>query len=154
MKKLTQEAQVLKQQIKQALIDASLPSSESVLIILVMIAAHESGGFRFIKQKGGPALGLFQMEPLTFNDCIDWLKFRGRFPKVCRVSTHSCLVFDLAYAVALARVKLWRDSEKLPEADDLPALAKYAKRVWNTKAGKATAEDYLTAFKKYGLGEV
>lgn len=153
MMKITPQASALKQQVKQALISALMPVSESALVLLLMIAAHESGGFRFIKQKGGPALGLFQMEPPTFYDCIGWLNYRGRFPKVCRRSTHWRLVFDLNYAVLLARVKLWRDDEALPAADDLPALAAYAKRVWNSDEGKASAEDYLNAYKLYVLGE-
>lgn len=154
MMKLTAQAEAFKQQIKAALVNAVMPASESAIIILLMIAAHESGGFRFVKQNGGPALGFFQMEPFTFYDCIDWLKHLGRFPRVCRKSSHHRLVFDVAYSVELARVKLWRDSKALPEADDLPALAQYAKRVWNSEAGKAEAQDYLNAFKKYGLGEV
>ena len=42
-------------------------------------AAHESGGFVHREQiGGGPALGLWQIEPFTANDTLDWLAGRHR----------------------------------------------------------------------------
>lgn len=46
-------------------IDLWSPSAEK---LLCMIAAHESGGFRHRRQLHGPALSLFQIEPMTFHD--------------------------------------------------------------------------------------
>ena len=42
--------------------------STDAVELLMMIAAHESLMGKYIKQVNGPALGLFQMEPVTHDD--------------------------------------------------------------------------------------
>ena len=59
--KLVKVASVLRAQVRQSLLMYGLPCSESAITLLVMVAAHESGGFRYVQQIGGPALGLFQI---------------------------------------------------------------------------------------------
>lgn len=138
--------------IEKALARFDLPNSEAAVRLLLMIAAHESGGFTYCKQKGGPALGLFQMEPPTHAHVIDYLKRSGRFAAL-RALPVERLVIDVEYAAAIARVYLWTFPEPLPDADDLDGLAAYAKKYWNTNAGKATAEKYLRDFKAHIWGE-
>lgn len=136
--------------IENALERCDLPNTESAVRLLLMIAAHESGGFTYCRQGGnGPAIGLFQMEEPTFKHVIEYLNRTGKFPAVSRQLPFERMLTDATHAAAIARVYLYTFPEALPPPQDLDGLAAYAKKYWNTTAGKATAEDYKAAFLKY-----
>jgi len=125
--------------------------------MLLMTAAHESMGFRYRKQLGGPALSYFQIEPATLDDLYsNYLAFRPHRQAMVDAflpsdMTHlEALEHDDRYACAVARMIFARVAEALPDAADEPALATYAKRYWNTPAGKATAAKYLADFRIHG----
>ena len=127
----------------------SLPSNESVIRLLMMIAYHESGGFHYCKQMAGPALGLFQMEPSTFEFIKKYLHRTGKFPLVSRATCVEDLLLDVEFAAAMARIYLYTFPEQLPHHDDIEGLARYAKKYWNTEMGKAEVVDYLRAYELY-----
>ena len=56
----------------QAVLESfQLPATPAAVQLLSMIAAHESGGFRYVKQMGnGPAKGLLQMEPVGLLEVV------------------------------------------------------------------------------------
>jgi hypothetical protein len=125
--------------------------------LLLMTAAHESMGFRYRRQVGGPALSYFQIEPATLDDLYaNYLAFRPRRQTAvdaflpAGMDRLEALEHDDRYACALARMIYARVAEALPDAEDELALANYAKRYWNTPSGKATAEKYLRDFRAYG----
>jgi hypothetical protein len=147
-------AQSLRVFISQALEHYQLPASESAVRLLMMIAAHESGGFMYGRQKGGPALSMFQIEPATYRDVIRYAGVnKHKFPLVPLTEAAHCLLFDFEFAIAIARLKLWQAPEPLPHCDDAAGLARYAKRVWNSELGKATAEKYEADYKRYIFSE-
>ena len=136
--------------------------SEEVVLLLLMIAAHESLFGKYREQEGGgPALGIFQIEKETLRDLYEnYLKYRQEY----RAAVDSfippywhredCLRDVDDYAVAVARMLLWRKPEPIPKESDfanhpeprtafLLALADYAKKHWNTHEGAATPEKYL-----------
>ena len=130
-------------------LDPLIPFSNAAVKLLEMTAAHESHMGTYLAQIGGPALGIYQMEPETEVDIeVNYLQYREYLDEKV-VQTGSDLSTDLAYATAMARVHYYRDKEALPDSDDLIGLANYCKRVWNTEEGKATARQYYAAFKKY-----
>jgi hypothetical protein len=47
------------------------------------------------------------------------------------------------YAAAMCRVFYLRVPERLPQADDSAAMARYWKRYYNTHLGKGTVEGFL-----------
>lgn len=154
-------------------LDEVIPYSEEAVDLLMMTAAHESNGCSYVKQINGPALGVYQMEPATHYDIYkNFLKYNPKIKSLLKDFTIDAgillqqgedMVFNLAYATAMARVHYYRVSEPLPERkamakcvspesreeDYLMELAKYAKWYYNTNLGKATAEDYLKAFKRW-----
>lgn len=136
----------LRTAIEAALFRYNLPGSETAVRLLLMIAAHESGQFLYCRQRGGPALGLFQMEPKTYAGVLEWLERTGKFPAVQRNLPAARLVTDPAFAAAIARVYLYMAPPPLPGPDELQAMAEYAKRHWNTYLGAATPADYLNAY--------
>lgn len=138
--------------IERALERFHLPGDENVVRLLLMIAAHESGGFHYCKQVKGPALGLFQMEPPTYRHVMQYLERTGKFPAISRRLHAERMLIDTEFAAAIARVYLYTFPEPIPDADDLEGLAAYAKKYWNTEYGAATAEKYLNDFKKHAWG--
>ena len=49
---------------------------------------------------------------------------------------------NMAFAVALCRIKLWRDPAPLPKVGDIMAQAKYWKRIYNSEKGRGTVEHF------------
>lgn len=129
--------------------------SDDAVELLLMIAAHESHLGTYLKQTKGPALGIYQMEPFTFNDILDnYVAYKPNLQYIVQPFVYSTvipehlLVHDLQFATIMARIHLLRDRYALPSHTDTVAMAKYAKRVWNTEAGKATSNDYLRAYER------
>lgn len=145
-----------------------IPFSNEAVDLLLMTCAHESNMGHYIKQVEGPALGIYQMEPYTEKDIYgSYLAYnKALLHRVNRlvgsvIGVVPSLVCNLMYSTAMARVHYYRDSAPLPQKVNyvypdgfdrdayLSALAKYAKRVYNTVEGKATVEDYKDAYVKY-----
>ena len=131
-------------------LEPEITYSEAAVELLMMTCAHESRLGTYIKQVQGPALGIYQMEPATEEDIFrNFLDFKPSL--LTKVVNHTGLgeelIWNLQYATIMARVHYYRDSEALPDVEDVRALAKYAKRVYNTELGKATADDYLYAYR-------
>ncbi len=146
---MTKQGKACRAMIEKALAHYELPASESALRLLCMVAAHESGGFFYTRQVGGPALSLFQMEPRTFRDVLDYcLRKHNSLANELPCEAER-LVFDPPFAAAMSRVFFMRFPEPLPPPADIPALAAYAKTYWNTEKGKATAGDYANAWGDY-----
>lgn len=125
--------------------------------LLMMTACHESMGFRYRVQQGGPALSYFQVEPNTLNDLYEnYLAFRPDMQALVDVylpeelDRLEALETDDKYACAVARMIYWRVPEALPHVTDDEGLAAYAKKYWNTEMGAATAQKYLDDYRRYG----
>jgi len=127
--------------------------SDAALNMLLMIAAHESLGFKFRRQiGGGPALGVFQMEPPTHDDV--WRRSRSimRNAKRCGYTQDSKrLATDDKYAIFMARHKLMLDPAPLPT--ELQAMAQWCKKHWNGD-GEAKPEEYLRDYQLWQDGEL
>lgn len=149
-----------KQQFTKYVIEPVLRSmglySEEAVRLLLMIMAHESRKGYYIKQTVGPAVGVYQMEPATHDDIYRFLSMRGKEHLVSNFEVYQASFSDGAsemagnmyYATAMARAFFLRFPESLPKGSD-EELAKYAKRRWNTSAGKATWQDYLKAYQEW-----
>jgi len=126
--------------------------SESAVELLMLTAAVESKLGTYIKQLGGgPALGIFQMEPLTEQDIHGhFLAYReGLEDIVDSFSTMQPdeLEWNLAYQILMARLHYLRVPEPLPDKDDVEGLAKYWKKYYNTNLGKGTVEKAVRAYR-------
>jgi hypothetical protein len=121
--------------------------------LLLGTALHESGGLMYRRQLGGgPALGLYQMEPRTHDDI--WKNFLAYHPKLADVLRQiytpagaeldaTRLEVDDDYATAMARVFYWRVPAALPAAGDLAGQARYWKQYYNTPLGRGTVARYV-----------
>jgi len=148
------------QQFREHVIRATLqpmglwsPEAEELLI---GTAAHESQLGTFITQVGGPALGVFQMEPFTLRDIYQTFlaynnKLMGRIHGVVPMTGRKAedMITDLRYACVMARLRYYRVSDPLPAADDLQGQARYWKQHYNTPQGRGTVEQYVKDYRRY-----
>ncbi|NLZ40370.1 MAG: hypothetical protein GX886_03780 [Comamonadaceae bacterium] len=136
--------------------------------LLLGTAAVESRMGTYLRQVGGgPALGIWQVEPATHLDCWDnWLDYRPEIarlvldlvPRIYRLPDDSPVPVDpqaLAscplYCCAIARIVYRRAPEPLPAPTDWAALEAYHKRRYNTVAGKTKLGEFIAACKACGV---
>ena len=133
--------------------------SEAAENLLLGTAAVESRMGTYLRQIGGPALGIWQVEPATHLDCWDnWLDYRpdaarlvlDLVPRIYRLPDDSPVPVDpqaLAscplYCCAIARIVYRRAPEPLPAPTDWAALEAYHKRRYNTVAGKTKLGEFI-----------
>jgi|WetSurSiteA1Bulk_404760.scaffolds.fasta_scaffold82008_1 hypothetical protein len=120
--------------------------SESAVSLLLGTCAQESGFGTYLRQMGGgPARGVYQMEQLTFDD------LKNRFGERFHLNTWHFpeIEWDLEKATMMARIKYLSIPEKLPGPDDIPALARYWKKWYNTPLGVGTEEEFIFNYRKY-----
>lgn len=116
--------------------------------LLLGTAATESRLGLWLRQLGGgPALGLYQIEPETEWDVWNnYLTFRPELRKTVQgwsKGSEGELEYNHAYATAIARLCYRRAPAPLPAAGDREAQAAYWKKYYNTPLGKGTPEKYL-----------
>ena len=124
-------------------------SQENAEEILLGTGMQESHLGDYIAQRGGPALGVWQMEPATANDIwINYLAFRSpTMQAVSRLMVQgqdrvAQLQGNLYYACAMARLRYARAPGALPAAGDLEGQAAYYVKNYNA-GGAATVEEYI-----------
>lgn len=113
---------------------------------------QESACGRYLHQLGsGPAVGIGETEPETFDDInANFLAFRhGLKAKVdeFRIPIFKGMVEELEgnlyLAVIYTRLKYLRSPMVLPASGNLPGQAKIWKAVYNTASGAGTEADYI-----------
>ena len=131
--------------------------SPEAVQLLMGTAAQESRLGTYILQIGsGIAKGVFQMEDATHNDIFaNYLSYRENIKlAICGIADVSHirpdrLIFNLKYAILLARVQYMRVPEKLPTLNDLTAQAKYWKKWYNTPLGAGTEKEFIANYHRY-----
>lgn len=131
---------------------------DAVEELLLGTAMQESGCGKYLHQRGGPALGVWQMEPATHDDIwLNFLKFRAPLAGAIAGFIFSGLpqshqlIGNLYYACAMARMQYFRSPLKVPKAGDLEGQATMYKVVFNTVLGKATPEQYVANFRTLNI---
>jgi len=107
--------------------------------LLIFTCACESIGGTFIRQVKGPALGIYQMEPETYNDI--WQNYLRNKTSLTMIlfsnfdvnfqPSPDRLIYDLRFATAMTAIFYKRINEKLPAANDVDAIWDYYKRHYN-----------------------
>lgn len=133
---------------------AAIPVTKTAADLLMATAAIESGlGLELVQEAGGPALGVFMIEPPSLHDLLNLLKPSHK-AALAILSTQESpdvqVITNLKYAAAICRLFYWRDPNVLPP-DTVSGLWAYYKRIWNTNLGAATFQSFQGAIKVAGL---
>jgi hypothetical protein len=124
--------------------------------LLVATCAQESALGTYRQQIDGPALGIFQMEPATWDDAwrnyllyhpalYTWMDSLRKLP----VLAEREMITNDALAIGMARIQYYRAAEPLPPATDLWGLWSLYKKRWNTPMGAATWGQFKANYAKY-----
>lgn len=148
-------------QLRECIIKPTLDSlqmySQAAEELLVFTCACESLGGTYLKQIKGPALGIYQMEPATYQDIWEnYIKHSSSLIQLLALNfsapsipTPERMVFDLKFATAMARLHYRRRSEPLPQHNDIEAIWEYYKKYYNTHLGKAEKEESIKHYRKF-----
>jgi hypothetical protein len=150
-------------QLKQLIIVPTLAllppilNSLAAINLLAGIALVESSDQYLAQLGGGPAIGLWEMEPATYNDCFsNFLDFPQNATLkaiilslmlgVKSLNPTQEMAGNLYLACAMARVKLYRAPAPLPSATDAMGMAQYHKQWYNTSLGATEIANSLPLF--------
>lgn len=130
-------------------------NSESAIVLMQGTIAHESHNGQYLRQHpSGPARGICQMEQATYDDVYRYLLRRTDIRKAVQLlSAHDTPIFDevvynLAYAVALARVRYWYVPEPLPAPDDIFGMARYWSKHYNTRQEPEKEQAFIDDYRR------
>lgn len=134
--------------VEKTLQDFGYYTPDSVNLILGTIAQESAYG-KYRKQLGnGPALGICQMEPATFNDiCKNYLKYHPditeRIKSVCHINVLSAadMISNDQLAICMCRVHYLRVKYKIPTS--IIRYAAYWKLFYNTRKGKGKMIEFI-----------
>jgi len=131
---------------------------------LMMLTGMAESDFRELiqgKTNNGTARSFWQVEPKTTKDNFDnYLlsrepllhKVQGACGLICHFKDYSLndyswlLTTNIAFAIAMARIKYWRCPKALPDKDDVYGMARYYKSVYNTNEGAADIDDVIADY--------
>lgn len=110
-----------------------------------------------MKQEGGPALGIYQMEPVTYNDIwTNFIKFKPTLMTMMinnfgcgRVPSEDRLIYDLEFATVMCRIHYMRNHEEIPDHKDPELIWSYYKRFYNTAMGSAEKNKSLALYHQF-----
>ena len=154
-------------QLKKYVVEPTLKEidlySEAAVNLILGTAAQESRCGHYIHQVNGPALGIYQMEPLTNDDIWNsYLAYHidlmddlleaigydcGNYALTNIAFNSERLIWDLKYATIMCRLHYYRVPVPLPRAEDLSGLAAYWKKYYNTEKGKGTEQEFIKNYR-------
>jgi len=152
------------EQLKKLIITPTLKEldlySHSAVNLLLGTCATESQMGTYLKQKGtGPALGIYQMEPATFDDISEnYLEYRPNLiarVRMCMEYDQSFsfvvtdMIWNLKLATAMCRIHYLRIPQPLPKSSDIYGLANYYKKYYNTEKGKGSVGKFVADYEAY-----
>lgn len=131
--------------------------SDDAVELLMFTCAVESNGGTYVKQEKGPALGIYQMEPKTYNDLwANYIRHRSDISLILgtqfnayRMPDENRLIYDLEFSTIMARLFYLRISDSLPNAKDENAIYTYYKKYWNTEKGASTQQKSIKAYRNF-----
>jgi hypothetical protein len=125
--------------------------------LLLGTAAVETACGQYIHQIGGVAYSIYQIEPFSHQDIwINYLAFRkdlgNKILYACNYVNRppdTALIYNLAYATLIARVKYLRSPMALPEPNDVYGMSNMWKSIYNTAGGAGTESKFQDAYLRY-----
>ena len=133
---------------------AGIPVSKTAADLLMATAANETDLGTWLNQNPGPALGVFQIEPASLASLMARLS-GSELASLDGIMTQQPIAVqietNLLLAAAICRLFYWQVSDPLPP-DTVSGLWSYYKTHYNTDAGMATMDGFVSALKLTDLG--
>ncbi len=129
--------------------------SDDAVNLLLGTCATESDFGAFRQQLGGgPALGVYEMEEVTYRDCWRYIYLHDnileRVRALCPEASHETFALienDDVLATVMTRIKYWMIPDAVPSG--IVDLAEYWKQWYNTPNGQGTTADFLSKYAQY-----
>lgn len=147
----------LKELVSDTLDEIGLYSKDAVNLLLGTCAQESAFGTYIRQLNNGPALGIFQMEPATYDDIVNnYLRYRydliNEIETTCQCDLENnseALEWNMKLAICMARIHYLRFKEGIPNT--IEGYAKYWKENYNTEKGAGTEEEFIRNYKEYVL---
>ena len=141
--------QLIDQIIEPTLIKLNMYSEQAVDLLLWTAAVESRLGYYVVQQAGGPALGIYQMEPNTYYDVWDSvLKYSpiktSKVQKIIFTENEPSareMIGNINFATAMARIYYSRFPEPLPKANHWEAINEYYYKYWRPNPAKTSKEE-------------
>ena len=117
--------------------------------LVLYTAGHESLMGKYDRQIKGPALSIYMIEPATYWDVAPRRKTYLTELGYTEIPPPIEMIEDLQLATLICRLKYLDFKEALPNYDDLPGMAAYWKKYYNTPLGKGTEQEFIKNNKSY-----
>lgn len=142
--------------IKPALQDLQMFSLDAMELLIFTCAVESKGGF-YLKQLSGPALGIFQMEPATYNDIWqNFIMFKSDIKlqllhnfNAPVMPSEDRMIYDLRFAAAMCRLHYERVPEALPNNQNPADIWNYYKKYYNTIYGAASYDEAIKSYDNF-----
>lgn len=122
------------------------PAAEELLLGTAAVESH--CGEYLTQLDNGPAVGIYQMEPSTYQDVI--FNVIPKFDFDFKISDDpKDMIWDFRLATLMCRLQYWRFSQPLPGSKDIPALGLYWKTYYNTLEGKGSVGSFVNCYRIY-----
>lgn len=139
--------------IKPTLINLLMFSDDAIALLLFTCAVESNGG-SYLKQIKGPALGIYQMEPTTYNDIWqNYIKNKQTLMTILSsnfniytMPDEERLIYDLRFATIMTRIHYARVFEPLPANANVYHMWEYYKAHYNFLHGQATQEESIEKY--------
>ena len=145
--------------VEQTLKEFGYYSPDSANLVLGTIAQESTYGKRRKQLGNGPALGICQMEPATFNDIVkNFLKYHpaieAKIKQVAHVQVLSAadMVSNDKLAICMCRAHYLRVNEKMPV--NIEGYAAYWKKYYNTVKGKGTEAEFIRNYHLWVMNDL
>lgn len=141
---------------------SAIPNLASVgaeALLLGTALIESECGAAIVQYRGGPGLGVWQMEPPTARDHLDWIERHPAFKQVTSAllvpgwGAVDQLPINLALSCWLARVHYWRrDPAPVPRANNFEEQARRWGRYYQTQSIPEKMAAYVTKMEDCWLG--
>jgi hypothetical protein len=143
--------------VQPTLKDLNLYSTNMESLLLFTCAVESQGG-TYLHQIEGPAIGIYQIEPETYNDI--WTNYITTHQGFKLILLHLFnapimqdeyrLIYDLRYATAMCAIFYERLNYTLPSST-FPSMWEFYKSYYNTSKGKAQEDMALKDWVAFNL---
>ncbi len=128
-------------------------SAENLIVGTGLVESNLS----YLVQNCGPALGLWQIEPPTYQ----WIKYKIACDKTLQTRILAALnyselpdevnlIYNLGLSIIICRIKYLLSPQPLPDSNDVKKLSLYWGEIYNTRSDPLQMNRFCELYHKHG----